>query len=261
MSDPTAGRTGERPLVPETDGVDGSPAAAREASLTSMFVLLADTLVSDFDVIDVLDRLASTCVSLLHVTAAGIMLSDASGGLAVAAASRDDMRALEAFQAQSRQGPCPDSAVTGLPVHSADLGREERWPDFVPIALDAGFRSVTALPLRLRGEMVGALGLFGERVGRLGERDERLAQAFADVATIGLVQQRSAHHSTRLAEQLRAALDSRVVIEQAKGVIAEREGSTMEQAYQRLRRYAHDHSLKLTQVCTAVVERRLTLTR
>lgn len=236
-------------------------ASEREASLTSMFVVLADTLVNDYDVIDVLDRLATTCVSLLDVAAAGMLLHDLSGGLAVAAASGDEVRALEALEAQSRQGPCPQTATTGQPVRSADLRAEQRWPQFVPVALELGFRSVTALPLRLRGQAVGALGLFGEQPGRLNDRDEQLAQAFADVATIGLLQQRSSHHSMRLAEQLRAALDSRVVIEQAKGVTAERQGVSLEQAYQLLRRYARDHNLKLTQVSTAVVEGRLTLTR
>lgn len=231
----------------------------RERTATSLFVMLADSLVTDYDVMDVLDRLVETCVSLLDVTAAGMLLDDLAGGLAVAASSSDDMRALEVFQSQHLEGPCRDCVATGERVRSADLSTEKRWPQFVPIALEAGFRSVTALPLRLRGEHVGALGLFASEPRTLAEEDELLAQAFADIATIGLLHQREVHRSTRLASQLRTALDSRVVIEQAKGVIAEREDVTLDAAYRRLRRYARDHNLKLTETALALVEGRLTI--
>lgn len=236
-------------------------AAARETAVASMFVLLADTLVSDYDVLDVFDHLAATCVSILDVAAAGMLLDDLAGGVAVAAASSHDLRVLEVFQAQNNEGPCRDCVRKGEPVSSADLQVEQRWPLFVPVALDAGFRSISALPLRLRGETIGALGLFSLTASKFDEADERLAQAFADAATIGLVHHRSELRHTVLAEQLKSALDSRVVVEQAKGVIAERGSISMEQAFQQLRRHARNHNLKITQVALAVVEGRLRLPR
>lgn len=242
----------------EPDSLTGA-VSAREAALTSTFVQLAGSLVEDYDVIDVLDQLVHTCVKIFDVVAAGMLLDDQVGGLAVAAASSDDMRTLEVFQAQGSEGPCYDCSKAGDAVHSADLRQEGRWPRFTPLALELGYVSVSAVPLRLRGQKVGVLGLFGARVRAITTEDERLAQAFADVAAIGLLNQRSAHRQSVLAEQLRGALDSRVVIEQAKGVLAERERVSTDEAYQRLRLHARNGNLKITQVALDVVEGRLHL--
>lgn len=239
----------------EHPAAQATTALPREASVAATFVMLADSLVSDYDVIDVLDRLVHTCVTLLDIDAAGMLLRDPAGGLVVAASSDEDTRLVEVFQTQNAEGPCRDCARQGEPVGSRDLRDDlDRWPQFVPLALGAGFRSVSAVPMRVRGDIVGALGLFGATVGELPTSDLDLAQAFADVATIGLLHNRTAHRSTVLAEQLRAALDSRVVIEQAKGVLAERNGSTMGQAYDHLRAHARNNNEKLTQVALSVVE-------
>jgi transcriptional regulator with GAF, ATPase, and Fis domain len=227
---------------------------ARMNELAETFVVLADTLVDDFDVVDLLDRLAAACVSLLGVTAAGLLLDDQKGNLAVVASSSEETRLLEVFQLQSNEGPCLDCVRTGEAVVSADLAADvDRWPRFVPAALAVGFRSVTAMPLRLREARIGGLHLFSAAPGRLADDDHRLAQALADVATIGILQQRSAHRSSMIAEQLQHALNSRVVIEQAKGVLAERHSVGMEEAFDALRRHSRDHNHKLTQTALAVV--------
>lgn len=241
---------------PDSSGL--RPARSQEAQVSAMFVRLADSLVSDYDVVDVLDHLVQTCVAVLHVHAAGMLLDDQAGGLAVIASSSEDARKLEVLQAQSRQGPCYDCVVTGTPVSSHDLSEDSaRWPLFVPLALGAGLHAVTALPLRLRGETVGALGLFQSTPTTLEAEDARLAQAFADVATIGILHQRTMHRGSVMAEQLRGALDSRVVIEQAKGVLSERYDLSMPDAFNELRAFARQHNRKLTEVATSVVQGRL----
>lgn len=225
----------------------------REQALAEMFVVLADTLVDDYDVVDLLHQLVTACVSLLGVTAAGLLLDDQKGNLAVVASSSERMRLLEIFQLQNNEGPCLDCVRTGTPVTSGDLGAElDRWPLFVPAALDAGFRSVAAVPLRLRNETIGGLNIFHTAAEPVRAEDQRLAQALADVATIGILQRRSAHRSSMLSEQLQHALNSRVAIEQAKGVLAERHGVDMDVAFDTLRRYARDHNLKLTDVAHGV---------
>ncbi len=237
-----------------TDPSGGQPTWAREQALAETFVMLADTLVEDYDIVDLLDRLAAACVRLLGVSAAGLLLNDQQGHLAVVASSSEETRLLEIFQLQNDQGPCLECVRTGAAVVSADLDADRvRWPLFASFAIAAGFRSVVALPLRLREQTIGGLNLFDGRAVPVPEDDQRLAQALADVATIGILQQRSVHRSTMLAEHLQRALNSRVVIEQAKGVLAERNGVSMAAAFDSLRRYARDHNIKLTELAFAVV--------
>ena len=227
---------------------------SREQELANTFVMIADSLVEDDDIVDLLDRLAAACVRLLDVAAAGLLLNDQQGHLAVVASSSEETRLLEIFQLQNDQGPCLDCVRTGAPVVSGDLDADRgRWPLFASFALEAGFRSVAALPMRLREQTIGGLNLFGEGAGPVSPEDQRLAQALADVATIGILQQRSAQRTTMLAEHLQRALNSRVVIEQAKGVLAERNGMSMEAAFDALRLYSRDHNIKLTDLAVTVV--------
>jgi GAF domain-containing protein len=237
-----------------TESPGGQPAWGREQALAETFVMLADTLVEDYDIVDLLDRLAAACVSLLGVTATGLLLDDQKGHLAVVASSSEETRLLEIFQLQNDQGPCLDCVRTGSPVTSADLTADRaRWPLFVPVAVAAGFRSVAALPLRLRDQTIGGLNLFRDAAGPVPAADQRLAQALADVATIGILQQRSAHRSAMLAEHLQLALNSRVIIEQAKGVLAERNAVDMTKAFDALRRHARQRNIKLTDLALAVI--------
>lgn len=239
--------SGARPAPPA--GV-----SSREQVLARTFVALADTLVADYDVVELLDRLVGACVSLLGVTAAGLLLDDQKGHLALVASSSEGTRLLEIFQLQNNEGPCLDCVRTGTAVTSADLEADRhRWPTFVPEALAAGFRSVAAVPLRLRDETIGGLNMFSDAESLLTGDDRDLAQALADVATIGILQQRSAHRTSVLAEQLQHALNSRVVIEQAKGVLAERDQVSMDVAFATLRKHARDNNLKLGDVAFAVV--------
>ena len=231
-----------------------SDVLSREQELANTFVMLADSLVEDYDIVDLLDRLAAACVRLLDVAAAGLLLNDLQGHLAVVASSSEETRLLEIFQLQNDQGPCLDCVRTGAAVVSGDLDADRvRWPLFASFALEAGFRSVAALPLRLREQTIGGLNLFGRRAGPVSPEDQRLAQALADVATIGILQQRSAQRTTMLAEHLQRALNSRVVIEQAKGVLAERNAMSMAAAFDALRLYSRDHNIKLTNLAVTVV--------
>ncbi|MGH9153322.1 MAG: GAF and ANTAR domain-containing protein [Acidimicrobiales bacterium] len=218
-------------------------------------VELADTLVDDFDVIEMLTVLVDRCVELLDVSAAGVMLAAPDGDLRVAASSSEAMRVVELFEIQAQEGPCPDCFRSGEAIVNGDLASGDgRWPAFAPVALAGGFASVHAVPLRLRGHVVGALNLFGSGPGELGEADVVAARALADVATIAIVQHRVAGEAQVLAEQLTHALTSRVVIEQAKGVLAERVGTGVDEAFSRLRAFARRSNRRLTDVAQSLID-------
>ena len=227
----------------------------REALMARALVELADTLVNDFDVVELLTRLTDRCVEILDVSAAGVMLVAPEGDLRVVASSSEEMRLVELFELQSQEGPCPDCCRTGAAVLNEDLATVDgRWPRFGPVALEAGFRAVHALPMRLRGEIIGALNLFRAEEGALEEADVLAAQALADVATIAILQHRAALRTQVVNEQLNHALNSRIVIEQAKGILAERAHLDMEQAFSWLRHHARDHNLLLIDVAHAVID-------
>ncbi len=234
----------------------------REQLLAATFVDLADTLVANFDVVDFLHGLADRCVRLLDVDAAGLMLADQRGSLRVVASSSEQARMVELFQLQHEQGPCMECFQTGLPVSEADLSTARpRWPAFAPAALGAGFAAVQALPMRLRDEVIGAMNLFTKTPGGLDERGLRVGQALADVATIGLLQERNFRHQEVLAEQLQGALNSRVTIEQAKGVLAERLHLDMGRAFELLRGQARAQNRLLAELAGAVADGSENVTR
>jgi hypothetical protein len=226
----------------------------REQRLVETFVDLADTLVEDFDVIDFLHTLAGRCVRLLDVEAAGVMLIDPRGRLHAAAASAESARLLELLELQTDAGPCVECCRTGIAVIDADLSAEPgRWPRWGEAARAAGFAAVHALPLRRRESLIGALNLFCGKAGALSDDQARTGQAMADVATMGILAQRTIHQSGLLAAQLEHALSSRVVIEQAKGVLAERRHITVDTAFTVLRDYARRNNRRLSDVARDVV--------
>ncbi|TQM37520.1 GAF and ANTAR domain-containing protein [Pseudonocardia cypriaca] len=225
----------------------------RERVLTEAFVSLADTLVTDFDVIDLLHRLCNDSVRLLPVEAAGLMLSDQRGTLRVVSSSTEQAHLVELFQLQADEGPCLDCFRTSHQIVAGDLGHESRWPRFAEHARQAGYRAVHALPLRLRSETIGALNLFGSTPGALSPHALRIGQALADVATIGILQERALRRQEVLAEQLQAALNSRVIIEQAKGMLAERGQIDLSQAFTLLRTHARTRQLRLSDLARDVV--------
>jgi transcriptional regulator with GAF, ATPase, and Fis domain len=227
----------------------------RERRVIQAFVGLADTLVDDYDVTDLLHELVDHCVELLSSDAAGLLLADQRGSLQVVASSTERTRLLELFQLQKDEGPCLECYRRGEPILVPDLTAEvSRWPHFAPVALDEGFGSVHALPLRLRNETIGAINLFASGSVDLSDEDLRLGRALADVATIGILQERAIRRTETLSEQLQGALNSRVIIEQAKGVLAERGGLDMDAAFASLRSYARSHNLHLRDVAREVVD-------
>ena len=223
--------------------------------LSDTFVELADTMVADFDIIDFLHLLTDRSVSLLGASAAGVVLADPRGELRVAAASSEEAGLLELFQLQNDQGPCLECFRTGRAVTATDLaGPDGRWPRFAEAAARAGFATVEALPMRLRDQVIGALNLFRAEPDSFDPADLRIAQALADVATIGLLHERNVRRSETVAEQLQAALNSRVMIEQAKGKLAERLTVDMDQAFAMLRAYARNSNQRPTDVARHFVE-------
>ncbi len=222
--------------------------------LAEVFVEVADTLVDDFDVIEFLETLTSRTAELSRVASAGLLLANPHGQLQFMAASKESVRLLELFQLQAREGPCLDCFHGGIAVINSDLvGARARWPQFAPRAVGAGFRSVHAFPLRWHETVIGALNLFSTDVGELEPADARVVQALADIATIGLLQQRAIRDRELLTEQLQGALNTRITIEQAKGVLSRIHGVSVDAAFDLLRDYARRNHLRLGQLAQSVV--------
>ena len=231
----------------------------REARLVEALVTLADTLVGGYDLVELMHYLVDVSVELLDAAAAGLVLADGDGQLEVLASTSERTELLEVLQIRTGRGPCHDCYTTGEAQSIHDVAAEAvRWPQFAPLALEQGFRSVHAVPMRHRDRTIGALNLFRNEPGELAEADRRAAQALADVATIGILHQRAARETTELNEQLEFALASRVVIEQAKGILAQYGGLTMDEAFNHLRRYARGHRLALTGIAHELVDRQRT---
>lgn len=227
----------------------------RESEVVRSLVDLADTLVDDYDIVDVLTGLADRCVNVLGVTAAGVMLASPSGDLRLVASSSEAMRVVELFELQAQEGPCLDAFRTGERVEHEHLRAGSRpWPRFSTVAIEAGFQSAFALPLRLRDMTIGALNVFRAEQTPMDEDDALVARAFADLATISVIQGQAAREAQRVNEQLTTALTSRIVIEQAKGVLFERAGIDMAEAFSLLRTYARNNNLHLTDVAQAAID-------
>jgi GAF domain-containing protein len=229
----------------------------RDRLLARVFVRLADTLVDDFDVVEFLHGLSTDSVQVLGAETAGVMLTDNRGGLRLLASSEERMRILELFELQNQQGPCLDAFRTGSTVTASAADGAQRWPQFAPAAAQQGFRFMCAVPLQLRGTVLGALNLFRATDAPFSDTDMEIAQAMAQVAATGLLQQRSINERRLISEQLQAALHSRVVIEQAKGVLAEYLNVSVDDAFQRLRKHARDNNRKLTELARDVATKRL----
>jgi transcriptional regulator with GAF, ATPase, and Fis domain len=232
-------------------------AATVDERLAQVFVELADTLVAGFDLMEFLHALTERCVELLEVDAAGLLLADGGGTLRLVAASTEQARVLELFQIQNDEGPCLDCYHSGQAVIISDIRADRataRWPRFAAAAREMGFAGVHALPMRLRDQVVGTLNLFRIAPDGLDPAVAVAARALVDVATIGILQERAVHQQEVIAAQLQVALNSRVMIEQAKGILAERLQATTDDAFIILRRYARDHNRPLTQLAADVID-------
>ena len=222
--------------------------------LSDFFVEAADTLVDDFDLVEFLHTLTERAAAVSGAAAVGLVLSDHRGRVRFMAASNESGRMLELLQIQSSEGPCLDCLATGVPVVNADLGRaSDRWPLFARRAREAGFQSVHAFPMRLRGTVIGALNLFGSEDSRFADEEARVVQALADVATIAILHERNLAQAQLLTEQLQGALNSRIVIEQAKGALAQAEGSSPAEAFEQLRARARAERRRLVDVAQEVL--------
>lgn len=220
----------------------------REPRVLDAIVSLVDSLLDDFDIVDLLTALTERCAELLDIAAAGFLLADPLQQLRLLAATSQRAREPELFQLQADEGPCVDCYLSGSPVSVADLGAAvERWPSFVPAALEAGYASVHAIPMRAAGVVLGALGLFGTRVGELSEADLLVGQTLTHVACVAILQEHPPTPATVL-PQLRAALTNHVVVEQAKGLLREKLGVSIEEAFNLLRTYARANGEHLSNV-------------
>jgi GAF domain-containing protein len=247
----------EAARLPGTQDADRRGGMAREAVVARAFVRLADTLVSDFDIVEFLHGLSVDSVDIVGAEAAGVMLADGRGGLRLIASSEERMRLLELFELQGAQGPCLDAFSTGQAVQASAADSRSRWPTFAPQASEVGFKTMCAVPLRVRTDVIGALNLFRGTDDPFTAAEMEIAQAMAEMAAIALIQERALRDRGVLAEQLQAALDSRVIIEQAKGMLAEYLTIPVDNAFQVLRKYARGHNRRLSEVASDVVDRKI----
>lgn len=231
-------------------------APSRETKIINAFVKVTDTLIADFDVVDLLHTLVGECIGLVDTDAGGLMLADSLGELQLVASTSEQADFVETMQLTAGDGPCVECFVTGTPVAVADIEQSgSQWPTFQTAALGQGFHSLHATPLRLRGKVIGTINLFSKSVGELSPRNAAVVQALADVATLSIMQEHLVRESNIVAEQLQRALDSRILIEQAKGVISQLGSMDMQDAFEALRSYARSNNLSLRLVAEGVTNR------
>lgn len=228
---------------------------SREQRINEAFVKVADTLMNSYDVVDLLATLVDECVDLLDIEAGGLLIADDAGDLQLIASSSEDAEFVEVMQLAAGAGPCVECYETGESLSVGDIGTAEKWPEFREEALQRGFLSVHAVPMRVRGELIGAMNLLGAQKGEMSERDARLAQALADVSVIGILQERSLREPRMIKDQVQFALDTRVVVEQAKGVLAQKRSVGMNEAFQMLRGHARENKMPLRSVAEKVIDR------
>ena len=223
--------------------------------LAAIFVEIADTMVDEFDLLEFLHMLTDRTAGLVGAAAVGLLLADGGGRLEFMAGSDENVKLLELFQLQTHEGPCLEAFRTGRPVINVNLGQATpRWPRFAPRATAAGFQSVHAFPMRLRSQVIGALNVFGDTEGGdFSDGDVPIVQALADVAAISLLQERAVRRGELLSEQLQGALNTRIVIEQAKGAVAQAQRISVDEAFTRIRSYARNNRRKLTDVAVSIV--------
>jgi signal transduction protein with GAF and PtsI domain len=225
----------------------------RETRVLDAVVSLVDSLLDDFDVVDLLTELTEQCAQLLDVAAAGLLLATPRRQLQLMAATSEKIHHLELFQLQADQGPCLDCYATGQPISVADMQTEAaRWPRFAAAATEAGFASVHAVPMRAASTVLGALGLFGTGVGELNDADRLVAQTLAHIACVAILQDHPATPATVL-PHLQAALTSRIVVDQAKGFLSQRLAVSVDDAFTLLRRYARTHGDHLTELSRRLI--------
>lgn len=226
--------------------------------MSHAMIVLADTIVHDFDLVEFLQSLSASCVDLLDLASAGVMLHDQQQSLQVVASSDERGRTLELMELQNREGPCLDAFRNGQPVQARTTDALARWPAFTPEAQALGYQTFIAVPMRLREQVIGALNMFRDQDRLLDEQELRDAQALADIATIGLLNERALREARLVAEQLQHALTSRVVLEQAKGALASRLGCDVDAAFGVMRAFARNHNERLGDVARKVIEGELT---
>jgi GAF domain-containing protein len=232
----------------------------RAGRVSAAFVRIADTLVDEYDVLDLLHTLVDECVDLLDATAAGLMLAGPDGVLQVLASTSEESHLVEVLQQELGSGPCVECYVTGVPVTIRDIaGTGDRWPEFKDAAAAQGYQSVHAFPMRVRGRTIGAMNLFRVDRGELSAEDVAIGQALADVSTISILQERTIQESAVVNDQLQRALNSRILIEQAKGMISYISTVDTNEAFQRIRAHARAHNTSLRATAEAVLNRTLTL--
>jgi GAF domain-containing protein len=232
---------------------------SREARINAAFVTVADTLTTDYDMVDLLHTLVFECAGILAMESGGLMLADGNGHLQLMTSTSEAADLVEIMQLAAAAGPCIDCFRTGAAVSVGEISESEQWPEFRTAAMGQGFRSVLATPMKLRGKILGTMNLFGTAGGEVSARDAAVAQALADVATIGLIQERVIQDGHLVEGQLHRALDSRIMIEQAKGVIANELSLSMDAAFNLIRKYSRDRNLTIRSVSEQVSNREISV--
>ncbi|RFA06832.1 transcriptional regulator [Subtercola boreus] len=232
---------------------------SREARISAAFISVADTLTTEYDMVDLLHTLVSECVGILGMEAGGLMLVDGNGDLQLMTSTSEAADLVEVMQLAAAAGPCIDCFRTGVAVSVREISESQQWPKFRTAAMEQGFHSVLATPMKLRGKILGTMNLFGITAGEVTPRDAAVAQALADVATIGILQERVIQEGHLMEGQLHRALDSRILIEQAKGVIANELSLSMDDAFNLLRKYARDRNLTIRSVSEQVSTRAISV--